>query len=146
MQSPEQTRLQTTTNSHPLGTYPDPVSKCVCQTASTALVSIQSDLPICTYFIYSAAVILVPERLNVFYIAVNCEWAQAEVCVGVVELSAGPGSSTDKRFTHRLSIPELGSTRNPLISTSHLPCSTEEGVRGMAEGRLGEPPEFMIMK
>ena len=28
-----------------------------------------------TYLIYSAAMILVPERLNVFSMAVNCEWA-----------------------------------------------------------------------
>lgn len=127
------------------GTYIDPVSKSVCQTGSTTMFSIQSVIPICMYFIYNVAVILVPERLNVFYIAVNCEWAQVGVCVGVVELPAGLGSSTDKIFTHRLSIPELGSTRNPLISTSHLPSSTEEGDRGRQSG-VREPLEFMIMK
>lgn len=90
---------------------------------------------VCILFIHSAAVILVPEQLNVFYIAVNCEWAQVGVCVGVVELPARRGSSTDRLFTRRLSIPELGSTRNPLISTSHL-----------TKQHRGVPPEFMIMK
>lgn len=71
-----------------------------------------------------------PERLHVFYMAVNCEWAQVRACVGVVELPAGPGPSTDKLFTNRLSIPELGSTRSPLILTSHLPSNTEEDRGG----------------
>ena len=91
-----------------------------------------------------SAVILVPEKLNVFYMAVNCEWAQVGACVGVVELPAGPGPSTDRLFTLRLSIPELGSTRSPLISTSHLPSNTEGG-RHLLKG-ISEPPEFMIMK
>lgn len=97
--------------------------------------------------IYSGAVILVPGTLDVFYVAVNCEWAQVGPCVGVVELPAGLGPSTEKLFTLRLSIPELGSTRNPLIFTSHLPSNTEGGGHFVGRRRgVSEPLEFMIMK
>lgn len=50
---------------------------------------------------------------------------RSELCVGVVELSAGPGPSTETLFTLGLAIPELGSTRSPLIFISHLPSNTE---------------------
>lgn len=137
----------------PLWEHLDPAAKRVCQTGSAAMFYIHYDSPMCTvcvHLIYSGVVILLPERLHVFYMAVNCEWAQVRACVGVVELPAGPGPSTDKLFTNRLSIPELGSTRNPLILASHLPSNTGVGAWGApSEGGRGwvtEPLEFMIMK
>lgn len=105
--------------------HPDLVSKTAGQTGSTATFSTRYGSPICIYLIYSGAVILVPGRLNVFCMAVNCEWAQVGACVGVVELPAGPGPSAQTLFTLRLSIPELGSTHSPLMFTSHLPSNTE---------------------
>lgn len=69
---------------------------------------------------------MVSERLDVFYMAVGCEWATRSECVCG---SCGACSRTGpvhRLFTHRLSIPELGSTRSPLIFTSHLPSNTED--------------------
>jgi len=68
---------------------------------------------------------------------------RVRVCVGVVELPAGPGLSTDRLFTHRLSIPELGSTRSPLIFVS--PCKQRKGGRRDRRG-IREPLWFIIMK
>lgn len=87
----------------------------------------------------SEGMIMVP--FGVFYMAVNCEWAQLGTCVGVVEDPAGPGLSTEKLFALRLSIPELRSAHNPLIFTSDFPWS---GGRLQGGRRGSGPPEFMI--
>lgn len=48
--------------------------------------------------------------------------------MGVMELPAGPGLSADRLFTHRLSIPKLGSTRSPL--DPHVSPSERRGGGG----------------
>lgn len=58
------------------------------------------------------------------------------VCVGVVELPAGPGPSTDILHTGSPFL-SLRSTRRPLISTSCLPSNSDY---------RREPLEFMIAK
>lgn len=111
MLSLEQTHLHTTTSLLPLGTR----RSCVGQ--NRVFFSARHDSNICMHLIYSKAVILVPERVNVFYMAVNCEWAHGSerVCGSRGASSrTGPVYRETFFFTLRLSIPELGSTHSLL--------------------------------
>lgn len=78
------------------------------------------------------------ERFDVFYMAVNCEWARRRGVCG----SRGASSRTGPVYRDILHTGSpflsLRSTRRPLISTSCLPSNSSDYRR--------EPLEFMIAK
>lgn len=78
------------------------------------------------------------ERFDVFYMAVNCEWARRRSVCG----SRGASSRTGPVYRDILHTGSpflsLRSTRRPLISTSCLPSNSSDYRR--------EPLEFMIAK
>lgn len=125
--------------------HPDLVTKSVGQTGSTATLSTQYDSP-CMYVIYRGAVILVPERLNVFYMAVNCEWAQAGACG-----SCGASSRTGPVYRETFYTQALHSwariNTQPFDDPHILPSNTEgEATFWGRQGGVSEPLDFMIMK
>lgn len=80
----------------------------------------------CMYLIYSGAIVLVPTRVNVFYMAVNCEWAWIVLCGGCGAYSETRGV-WELSFLHSGSpfLSKPGSTHSPLDLPSHLPSNTE---------------------